>query len=35
MYATNTVVPCFFLLLSIWAISNYDLSEDRLKKSVA
>jgi GPH family glycoside/pentoside/hexuronide:cation symporter len=35
MYATNTVVPCFFLLLSIWAISKYDLSEDRLKKSVA
>jgi len=33
MYATNTVVPCFFLLLSIVAISKYDLSESRLKSS--
>ena len=31
MYATNTVVPCAFLLLSIWAISKYDLSESSLK----
>jgi GPH family glycoside/pentoside/hexuronide:cation symporter len=31
MYATNTVVPCAFLLLSIFAISKYDLNESRLK----
>jgi GPH family glycoside/pentoside/hexuronide:cation symporter len=33
MYATNTVVPCAFLLLSIYAISRYDLSESRLMKT--
>ncbi len=31
MYATNSVIPAAFLLLSIWAISKYNLSEQSLK----